>query len=134
MTCPNCGSDQWKSASLVHKEGVSTTESTSFGIPAGKIIGVGSASTSGTQQTELSKLTTPPATFVKTTGCLIGFLVSGLFGLVASWLWWLTALFVIGVIVFYRSETKEDDILSVRYKNTRMCTRCGTLHVHSETS
>ena len=136
MTCPNCGSDQWKSASLVHKEGVSTSDSTSsgIGVSSAGTIGVGGASTSGTQQTELSKLTTPPATFVKTTRCLIGALITGLFGLAASWWWWLTALFVIGVIVFYRSETKEDDILSVRYKNTRMCARCGTFYVQSGTS
>jgi len=136
MACPGCGSDQWKSASLVHKEGASTSESTSVGVGLSSTgsVGVGGASTSGTQQTELSKLATPLATFVKTTRCLIAALITGVFGFAASWWWWLTALCVVGVVFFYRSESKEDDVLTERYKNTRVCTRCGTFYVHGGTS
>ena len=136
MTCPNCGSEQWKSASLVHKEGASTSASTSVGIglSSGGTLGVGGASTSGVQQTELSRLTAPPATFVNTTRCLIAVLVTGVLGFIASWWWWFTALCVVGVVLFYRSEIKEYDVLWERYENTRMCTRCGTFYVYKGTS
>lgn len=131
MTCPSCGSDQWKSASLVHKEGMSNSNSKSLGVgvSSGGSLGVGAGSTSGTQQTELSKLATPPTTFVKTAVCLIGVGITGIFGFIANGWWWFTALCAVGVVVFYRLETVDDDKLSERYKKTRMCTRCGTFYV-----
>lgn len=131
MTCPDCGCADWKSASLVHKEGTSSLTSTTTGIgfSSGGSVGVGVGSTSGTQQTELSKLAAPPTTFRNTTRCLIGLIITGILGFAASWWWWLTALCAVGVVLFYRSETKEDDILSERYKNTRLCVRCGKFYV-----
>lgn len=70
MSCPKCGSDDWKLASVVHAGGLSTISTTSVGVGAGVEIdglgagtGIGSgvSKTSGTQQTELSKLAAPPA-------------------------------------------------------------------------
>ena len=131
MNCPSCGHDQWKSASLVHKEGSSSLSSKSVGIGVSLdgSVGAGGASTSGVQQTELSRMAAPPATFVNTTRCLLGVLVTGVLGFVSSTWWWLTGICAIGVVLFYRSETKQDDILSHRYKNTRMCTRCGMFYL-----
>jgi ribosomal protein S27AE len=131
MSCPRCGSNEWKLASLVYKEGVSSSDSSSVGIgvTSGLSLGVGRASTSGTQQTELSKLAAPPTSFAKTVKCLIGLFATGVFGFVASWWWWLTALFALGVFVFYRTESKEDDLATARYNKTQMCTRCGEFYV-----
>src|SRR5262245_54592309 len=131
--CPNCGFDQWKSASLVHKEGMSSSQSSSVGVgvSSGGAFGIGGGSTSGTQQSELSKLSAPPKTFTKTVICLMAVGITGILGFIASWWWWFTALCAVGVVVFYRLETVEDDILSERYKKTRMCTRCGTFYVAS---
>jgi hypothetical protein len=136
MTCPGCGFDQWKSARLVHMEGSSTIASSSVGVgvTSGGSMGVGAASSCGVQQTQLAKLATPPTPFLKTGACVGGAFITVLLGLAASWWWWWTALFVVGVVVFYRSEAKEDEILSERYKNTRMCTRCGTFYVHKGTN
>jgi hypothetical protein len=136
MTCPSCGCVEWKAASLVHTEGISTSESSTIGIglSSGGSVGVGGASTSGAHQSQLSKLATPPATFVWTTRSLIGALVTAVLGFIASWWWAATALCVIGLVLFYRSETKEDDVLTERYKNTKMCTRCGTFYVSKGTS
>jgi hypothetical protein len=134
MTCPNCGSEEWKSASLVHKEGSSTSESSSFGVGVSSSgeLGVGGMSTTEVQQTELSKLASPPEKYANTVRYLIFVMVTGVLGFIASWWWWLTALCVIGVIAFFRVESKEDDVVSERYNNTRMCTQCGTFYVYEE--
>ena len=132
MPCPRCGSEEWKAASLVHKEGLSSSKSSTvgLGVGSGLSLGVGAASTTGEGQTELSKLATPPGSFKWTVRCLIGTILTGVFGFAASGWWWLTALFAAGVVNFYRSESKQDDIDSARYANTRMCVRCGEFYVH----
>ena len=131
MTCPNCGYEQWKSASMVHKEGASTLTSTSVGVGVSTGgIGVGSVSTSGEQQTELSKRARPPETFVWTTRCLFGAIIAVVLGFAAATFWWaVAAVLVVALVLLYRSESKEDDVLTDRYKNTRVCTRCGTFYV-----
>lgn len=65
MSCPKCGSDQWKMAALVYAEGTSKSESLSLG--GGGAVGdddvtpvFGGGNTFGTQQTELAKLAAPP--------------------------------------------------------------------------
>jgi hypothetical protein len=124
MTCPNCGSDQWKSASLVHKEGSSTSNSTTVGIglSSGASVGIGLGSTSGTVQSEASRMAAPPATFVKTGLCIFAAVITAIFALFANWWWWYAIAFVVGAVISYRSETKEDDIASANYKRKRMCT------------
>lgn len=131
MSCPKCGCDEWKSASMVHKEGLSSNQSSTvgLGISSGLSLGVGKASTTGTAQTELSRLATPPESFTWTVRCLVGMFLSGIAGFVSSGWWWLTAFCAVGVVLFYRSETEKDDIDSARYANTRMCTRCGEFYV-----
>lgn len=66
MNCPKCGSPDWKSASLVHKEGVTTTAASTVGLgglgdfdnftPA-----IGFGKTFGSHQTEISRQAAPPS-------------------------------------------------------------------------
>jgi len=65
MTCPKCGCDQWKLASLIHTEGTSTKSGLVFGsggsLSAERIspaFGVGV--TSETAQTKLAEMAKPP--------------------------------------------------------------------------
>ncbi len=62
MTCPRCGSDDWKSASLVYQAGTNSTSSKSIGggITADGDVLFGGVGTSGKHQSELSKLVAPP--------------------------------------------------------------------------
>ena len=69
MTCPKCGSEDWKLASVIHAGGLSTISTSTIGVGGGASgdvfgggvgVGAGVGSTSGTQQTELSKLAAPP--------------------------------------------------------------------------
>ena len=69
MTCPKCGSEEWKLASVIHAGGLSKISTSTIGVGAGASadvfgggvgLGAGVGSTSGKQQTELSKLAAPP--------------------------------------------------------------------------
>jgi DNA-directed RNA polymerase subunit RPC12/RpoP len=65
-TCPKCGSEEVKKLSIVHASGFSNLQSQTLmsgvGIGGGEIgIGMGTAVTSGTQQTSLSTSVAPPA-------------------------------------------------------------------------
>ena len=65
MNCPNCGHDEWKSASFVYKSGYSTidtsTKSVGAGVGAGGgAIGAAGSKTTGFQQTLLSADVSPP--------------------------------------------------------------------------
>ena len=69
MTCPKCHSDEWKLASIVHAGGLSTISTSTVGVGGGASadifgggvgLGAGVGSTTGTQQTALSKLAAPP--------------------------------------------------------------------------
>ena len=69
VSCPQCGSHDWKFASAVHAGGLSavTTNTVGVGVGADADVsggsvggGVGVARASGTQQTELSKIAAPP--------------------------------------------------------------------------
>ena len=70
MTCPKCASEEWKLASVIHAGGISTISTSTIGVGGGANadifgggvgLGAGVGSTSGKQQTELSKLAAPPA-------------------------------------------------------------------------
>jgi hypothetical protein len=69
MTCPKCGSEEWKLASVVYAEGIHNLSATTnfFGGGLGADVlgvdigaGVGRGKTSGTHQTMLSELAAPP--------------------------------------------------------------------------
>ena len=64
MSCPKCGSNDWKFASVVHAGGLSTISTSTVGVGVGAdadALGGGVGKTTGTQQTELSKLAAPPS-------------------------------------------------------------------------
>lgn len=61
MTCPKCGSSEWKMASIVYAEGFVSGSTSGYGggLSTGGI-GVGAGQSSGTYQSELSKKAAPP--------------------------------------------------------------------------
>jgi hypothetical protein len=60
MTCPKCGSNEWKLASVIHAGGLSATSTMGAGVGVGNDLSVGVGGAKGTYQTELSKLAAPP--------------------------------------------------------------------------
>ncbi|RTL44207.1 MAG: hypothetical protein EKK53_07980 [Burkholderiales bacterium] len=135
MACPACGFDQWKSASLVHKEGLSTAAYSALGVgmaPNGPAGGVGS--TMGVQQSELSREAAPPASFSVTGGLIALAFVTFLLGFLWWGAWLAMGVCVLAVVPTYRRESREDDVASDRYARTRMCTRCGTFYVTPRSS
>lgn len=135
MNCPDCGSDQWKSARLIHKEGISSSAFSSLGAGISTNGPVcGGASTTGVHQSELSKAAAPPASFRRTGGLLASTGITFFLGFVAWWWWCVTALCVFAVVPTYRAESREDDVASERYERTRVCTRCGMFYVAGKTS
>lgn len=71
MECPKCNSTEVQKLSIVYKSGLSKIKTTTFGINIGALFNpcaiftgilaaIGLYRTSGTQQTELSKMVSPP--------------------------------------------------------------------------
>jgi hypothetical protein len=148
--CPSCGSTDWKSANLVHLEGMSVSRFQIRGntIGAGKVglhngqfaVGVGRTRSTafGQSQTALSKMATPPQSrrglkiflFV-----LIVFFSIGLVNNIQAENLTVIAIFI-GIIVFlclslYRvvvaqQNEYEEDIYN--YENAKVCQRCGTFY------
>ena len=90
MICPKCGSEEWKMASVIHAEGLSTISTTTIGVGAGADgdvfgggvgLGAGAGKTSGTNQTKLSNLAAPPTKEMRPTKA---FAIIGLFTLLAG--------------------------------------------------
>lgn len=84
MSCPKCGSDDWKLASVVHAGGISSISTSSVGVGAGvestvlggeSGLGMGVSKTSGQQQTEISKLAAPPVKEMRPAQAVFGFFV-----------------------------------------------------------
>jgi hypothetical protein len=147
-TCPSCDSTEWKSASLVHAEGLSTTKIST----RGRTLGVGragfqhgqflagggtyTAKTRGSSQTILSSMAEPPR---KRNG-LIGFLIimGLLFGVRAVNEFQLTSDAVILVVVSaglffgaFRLWARQQEVYEEAvetYTQTRVCQRCGTFY------
>ena len=149
MTCPKCGSNDWKLASLVHAEGHTKVSTTTIG---GGIVldggdagaGGGVASTSGERQTLASKAAAPPEKPVNASGFGVGCgCLSFLLLLVLSLFYELWSdepgtgllLLLIGAVGFafavktmpeeQRAAEKYREKLR-RYKMKKMCLRCGT--------
>lgn len=147
MPCPNCGSDDWKLASLVYRDGLHNIETTSkgggVGIGSGGIgVGVGKGSTSGIQQSALSQAAAPP---VDPTGDKAGMLAVGIGLAIAiiggiakgSYFWGLFVAFpvglLVGLVVAYivamtADNTKYEAQLRT-WQQIRMCQRCGTFYL-----
>lgn len=132
MTCPRCNSSDWKLLSLVHKEGLTHVETNSRGGAFGiSNAGIGAAATgsksSGSHQTELSKLAAPPAGFGVSALMLMGTIIFGLLGWIFSPWWFFVAVAcVVGLGAASPAEKRDHEIALSQWENRRMCLRCGT--------
>lgn len=151
MSCPKCGSDDWKLASVVHAGGISSISTSSVGVGAGvestvlggeSGLGMGVSKTSGQQQTELSKLAAPPVKEMRPAQAFYGFF---LFLGAVCWLLEKAGWFPESIKYFFLSffavatirmaftpgidaEYKERYRLKLaEYADTLMCLRCGHL-------
>ncbi len=143
MACPSCKSDEWKLCSLVHKEGLSKIKTQTSGSAVGAsgsgglAFGVGSARTSGSQQTALSKEAAPPQGFIVTTilALVAIVLVCGgyFFGDENSYppgMFYTAALLCVGgIFFFFPREKKKYSSAKAAWKVSRMCQRCGTRYL-----
>lgn len=149
MNCPQCGSTEWKLATLVHAEGLSTatsqTRGTGVGLGVGSgglSVGVGSggSSTSGIQQTELSRRAAQYITPNSGTSWIPGILTLASLGFVVMAIfisgWWLiaAALSFAASIPGHSADIDEWTRLNQIYSKTRMCLRCGKFYLPPEQS
>ena len=151
MTCPKCGSDDWKSASMVHASGLTEVSTATVGVGVGAGAdafsgevgaGVGVGRTSGTHQTELSKLAAPPEDEWRPAGVmtLIGFAIFVLAVLFKSETWWAIGFFVFIASVFRYLSTPSitkkyaETYAAAKeaYQRKKVCMRCGTLFFSDE--
>lgn len=144
--CPKCESNEWKLASLVHAEGLSTISTSTIGVGAGADndllgggvgIGAGVGKTKGDQQTMLSEIAAPPEkpTSVKMAiGVLIGITI---FAGIMEWeiIFILFGVFsVLGVLALIADPKVDEKAKSkfnesiAKYSDKRMCLRCGTFY------
>lgn len=154
MCCPKCKSNEWKSAHLVHSDGLSENNSSGIGIGmAAGGAGVGLGSSSGVSQTELSMKAAPP---VKKEG--EGGVFDGIFGLsliifIIGCVFYYDASFtlepikttiffkivpIVGILSFILSKIypnvdsamEEEYMLAMKeYEQKRMCLRCGNFYL-----
>ncbi len=148
--CPNCQSGDWKLASLVYRDGLSTISSRTkggglgvgrVGLRAGNFAvggGVYRSRTSGVQQTLLSAQCSPPR---MRTGLII--LLAALC-LLFTWIaitniapsnislmvWdgFIAAMLGLAAVTRYHRQRRKYDAGMERYNSTRVCQRCGTLY------
>jgi hypothetical protein len=146
MACPSCKSDEWRLCSLVHNEGLSSikTQTTGSGVGAsgsgGLTFGVGSARTSGSQQTALSKEAAPPQGFIVTAILALAALVlvggGYFFGDENSYpprmFYTAAVLCAGGIFFFFPREKKKYGSAKAAWKVSRMCQRCGTRYMPME--
>lgn len=133
MSCPDCGSDDWKKASLVYQEGLinidTATNSLGFGVGGGHLgVGLGRGKTKGVHQTELSKRAELPSDSSARIGFVCGAAVTAILGLFTSFWWLLTVLCIVGAFVTWSAgadaRAKEIEL----YNKTRVCQRCGHIY------
>lgn len=133
MSCPACGSDDWKTASLVYQEGLTNvdtaTKSVGLGVGGGHVgVGIGRGKTKGIHQTALSKQAAPPQDNSIRTNCVALAVLTFLFGFLVNSVWILTGLFILGAVVFWKSGgIKREQQLSA-YAAKRVCQRCGHIY------
>jgi hypothetical protein len=140
--CPKCGSHEWKSAALVHMDGISTISTSTVGLGVGMDedahisgMGAGVGRTNGTHQTMLSELAAPPEKPISLKWAPPTFIVLAIAGLIFEWVFVFvifgTLSILIGVANFLRPELAEEDNKKYQqalsdYSNKRVCQRCGT--------
>lgn len=143
MTCPSCGSEDWKLASLVYQEGLqhidTRTTSTGVGIGAGGVgLGAARGNTSGIQQSALSQAAAPPedpgmeimlrvALILALIGACIGGIISGgsLFAaFLAGFMGGIVGMFIGFFVGVFADKTEYHAQLAAWHK-VKMCQRCG---------
>ena len=133
MTCPKCQSDEWKSASLIYKAGlthVATNSSSSgVGVSGGGIgVGIGNSDTSGTHQTLLSKHAAPPSGFGASITFIVAAIFFGIIGIFSSWSLLIAASCIFVVFCTWPSDSKSHAKSMAEWENKRMCLRCGNFY------
>jgi len=160
MTCPKCNSEEWKLASMIHAGGLSKISTSTIGIGAattggGVGLGGGVGSTSGEQQTELSKLAAPPSKEIRPAIALI---ILGSITLVVGIVFFgnlsfseypisTNILFVIAPLVtliasvrllltmdISKSIDDKHNLALLEYEKKRMCLRCGSFYFEDDQS
>jgi hypothetical protein len=138
MSCPSCNSDQWKLASLVYQEGLSTIDATTRVIgtgigPSGIGTGAGTAYTSGIRQSALSAAAAPPKGSVIVGILFIVLVFCGLsfvfFSPVIPLVYVITAVSAVALVALFPRARRKHNARMATYRMTRMCQRCGTLYL-----
>ena len=134
MTCPVCNGNNWKAASLVYQEGLTTvdtsTNSLGLGLGGGHLgLGVARGKTKGVHQTELSKRAAPPSENSWRVAFLMGAIVTAILGLFASFWWFITCLFIAGVFATWTSGAEARAKEVEFYNNKRVCQQCGHIYI-----
>lgn len=120
MPCPKCGSTDWRLASAVHAEGLTTVATKT-----------GSKKTTGTHQTAASKAAAPPTAFVLTALLTMAFIGCGFWAFIASSGGWgiASALLFLAIPFAFMMEKPGADRVIQEYAQTGVCQRCGTRYV-----
>jgi len=133
MTCPACGSDDWKAASLVYQEGLTNvdtaTKSVGLGVGGGHVgLGIGSGKTKGVHQTVLSKQAELPSENSWRVAFIMGAVVTAILGLFASFWWLISVLFIVGVFATWSAGAEAREKQVELYNKKRVCQRCGHIY------
>ena len=123
--CPQCGSSDWKLASLVHQEGSQTLNANTSGIGIGAGLGVGGANTSGTIQSGIAKQAAPPTGFAGTAALIAVAVISLVIAICNPYFLILTCLCLALLFIVVPKETREHREAVVKWMQLRMCLRCG---------
>lgn len=170
MTCPKCASEEWKLASVIHAGGLSSISTSTIGVGTGANadvfgggvgLGAGVGSTNGVQQTELSKLATPPTKEMRpakafaTLGgitlvvCVIILVVNAVFFSTRNFLpsdhpilvsILFIALFVmlignvrlLGTPDITEAFDEKHKLALLKYEKKKMCLRCGAFYFEDD--
>jgi len=136
MSCPKCGSDDFKFASLVHAEGTShvneKTRGAGVGIGLGGVgIGLGGSSTKGIHQSQLARNNAPPSEELTPLVITVGVIIAGGGWLIGSWWGWLSVVVFAFVPMVYRYESPRFDAAMMQYQKTCVCQRCGMQYIRN---
>jgi hypothetical protein len=158
MSCPKCKSNEWKSASLVYRDGLSASASIGLGIGLSEDgdIDLDVGGLKGKNQTVLSKLAAPPLrrpsqvdgikTSAKVAMCsIVSFAVSVyFFGDLNSDEYPITngfmilnlivisisCLMAVYVPAFDPDVEEEHRLALIKYSKKKMCLRCGNFYIN----
>lgn len=134
LACPRCKSEDVQRFAVVHKQGVTNSESATTAVGTGDrgYVGVGTASTSTVSTTKLAAETAPPAARdVLSPGFFAVLSALGLFstfGMPGVWrIVWLAILLVSVPMLRARRRYNRDELPGLRAKWDRsfLCGRCG---------